>query len=123
MIEEARCVSEAAFGGLPPALPGEKSKTVVPRATRRTLAILYEQLGRLYRDVENYSAAINTFQEMLKLGEEEDRRARALVVGTHRAGRDLAQALQGSRKALGAHPKDRSIPVTHPLPLREKGGT
>src|SRR3989441_10665592 len=123
MIEEARCVSEAAFGGLPPALPGEKSKTVVPRATRRTLAILYEQLGRLYRDVENYSAAINTFQEMLKLGEEEDRRARVLVVDTYRAGRDLAKALQESRKALEAYPKDRSIRVTHALLLGGKGDT
>ena len=60
---------------------------------------------------------------MLKLGEEEDRRARVLVVDTYRAGRDLAKALQESRKALEAYPKDRSIRVTHALLLGEKGDT
>src|SRR3989442_7871841 len=56
-------------------------------------------------------------------GEEEDRRARVLVVDTYRAGRDLAKALQESRKALEAYPKDRSIRVTHALLLGENGDT
>src|SRR5207302_10378779 len=55
--------------------------------------------------------------------EEEDRRTRGHVVDTHREGRDLAKALQESRKALEAYPKDRSIRVTHALLLGEKGDT
>jgi tetratricopeptide (TPR) repeat protein len=123
MIYEAQGRFEDAIRVLSDAVAGVKSQAGLTPATRRTLAILYEQLGRLYRDVENYSAAINTFQEMLKLGEEEDRRARVLVVDTYRAGRDLAKALQESRKALEAYPKDRSIRVTHALLLGEKGDT
>jgi len=46
----------------------------------RELAILYQQLGGLYRDTNNYQAAIYTFQELGHLGEEEDRRARMLIM-------------------------------------------
>ncbi|MBI3669900.1 MAG: tetratricopeptide repeat protein [Acidobacteria bacterium] len=123
MIYEAQGRFSDAIRVLSDAVVGVKSQSGVSPTSRRTLAILYEQLGRLYRDVENYSAAVNTFQEMLKLGEEEDRRARVLIIDTHRANRDLPRALETSRKALELYPKDRSIRVTSALLLGEKGDT
>jgi len=63
----------------------------------------------LYRDTQNYQAAIYTFQELGHLGEEEDRRARLLVMDTYRQGRDLAKALQTGREALAKYPDDPSI--------------
>src|SRR3989442_4320579 len=117
MIEGARGGLEDALCVLPDAAAGKKSEEGLPPPTRRTLAILYEQLGRLYRDVENYSAAINTFQEMLKLGEEEDRRAPVLGGGTYCAGRGPPQALPETPQALEGHPQERPLRATPALLL------
>jgi tetratricopeptide (TPR) repeat protein len=91
--------------------------------SRRTLGVLYEQLGRLYREVENFSAALNTFQEMGTLGGEEQHRARELTIDTLRASKQLDRALEESQKALAGVPQDRGARVTHALLLGEKGAT
>ncbi len=123
MIYEAQGRFDDAIRVLSDAVAGVKSQPGLTPASRRTLGILYEQLGRIYRDVENYTAAIFTFEEMLKLGADEDRRARVLMIDTYRANRDLARALEESHRALELYPKDRSIRVTHALLLGEKGNT
>ena len=123
MIYEAQGRFDDAIRVLSDAVAGVKSQPGLTPASRRTLGILYEQLGRIYRDVENYAAAIFTFEEMLKLGADEDRRARVLMIDTYRANRDLARALEESHRALELYPKDRSIRVTHALLLGEKGDT
>ncbi len=123
MIYEAQGRFDDAIRVLSDAVAGLKSQPSLTPANRRTLAILYEQLGRLYRDVENYPAAIYTFQEMLKLGDEEARRGRVLMIDTYRASRDIQRALEESRKALELYPKDRSVRVSHALLLGEKGDT
>jgi len=48
------------------------------------LAILYEQLGHAYREEEDYSAAIQTYQEMSKLGTDARKRAEMLLIDTYR---------------------------------------
>src|SRR2546429_5877788 len=53
--------------------------TLFPYTTLFRSAILYQQLGQLYRDTQNYQAAIYTFEELGHLGEEEDRRARMMI--------------------------------------------
>ena len=123
MIYEAQGRFDDAIRVLSDAVAGVKSQPGLTPASRRTLGILYEQLGRIYRDVENYAAAIFTFEEMLKLGADEDRRARVLMIDTYRANRGLARALEESHRALELYPKDRSIRVTHALLLGEKGDT
>ena len=82
------------------AVAGVKSQSEFTPSRRRTLAILYQQLGQLYRETSNYTAAVNTFEEMLRLGPEEDRRARAMIIDTYRDARDIPKALDASRKAL-----------------------
>jgi tetratricopeptide (TPR) repeat protein len=96
-----------------------KTESEFTPSRRRSLAILYQQLGQLYRETSNYSAAVNTFEEMLRLGPEEDRRARVLIIETYRDARDVPKALDAARKAAEAYPKDRPILISQALLLGE----
>ncbi|HWF14353.1 MAG TPA: tetratricopeptide repeat protein [Candidatus Acidoferrales bacterium] len=101
------------------AVTAVKTESEFAPSRRRTLAILYQQLGQLYRESSNYSAAVNTFEEMLRLGTEEDRRARILIVNTYRDARDISKALDAAHKAVEAYPKDHSIRIAQALLLGE----
>jgi len=105
------------------AVAGVKSQSEFTPSRRRTLAILYQQLGQLYRETDNYSAAVNTFEEMLRLGPEEDRRARSMIIDTYREARDISKAQEAARKAVDAYPKDRAIRVTQALLYGENAQT
>ncbi len=86
-----------------------------------TMAILYEQLGALFREVENYSAAIETFDALRQLGPDQDKRARELIIDTYRMDRQLGKALVESEQAIAAYPGDRSFVITRAVLLAEKG--
>jgi tetratricopeptide (TPR) repeat protein len=101
------------------AVTAVKTESEFAPSRRRTLAILYQQLGQLYREASNYTAAVNTFEEMLRLGTDEDRRARILIVDTYRDARDISKALDAAHKAVEAYPKDRSIRIAQALLLGE----
>jgi tetratricopeptide (TPR) repeat protein len=97
------------------AVTAVKTESEFTPARRRTLAILYQQLGQLYRETGNYTAAVNTFEEMLRLGTEEDRRARVMIMDTYRDARDISKALDAAHKAADAYPKDRTILIAQAL--------
>jgi tetratricopeptide (TPR) repeat protein len=101
------------------AVTAVKTESEFTPSRRRTLAILYQQLGPLYRETSNYTAAVNTFEEMLRLGTEEDRRARVMIIDTYRDARDISKALDAARKAADAYPKDRPILMSQALLLGE----
>jgi tetratricopeptide (TPR) repeat protein len=84
------------------------------------LAILYEQLGHAYREEEDYSAAIQTYQEMGKLGADARKRAEMLLIDTYRESRDLDHAIAETKKALEAAPNDPSLTVTLAMLYGEK---
>lgn len=92
-----------------------KTESEFTPSRRRSLAILYQQLGQLYRETSNYTAAVNTFEEMLRLGPEEDRRARVMIMDTYRDARDMPKALDAAHKAADAYPKDRPILIAQAL--------
>jgi Flp pilus assembly protein TadD len=80
-------------------------------------------LGQLYRDTQNYQAAIFTYEELGHLGEEEDRRARMMIMDTYRAAKDLPKALQAGKDALTKYPADPAIRDSQALLLGENGQT
>jgi len=90
---------------------------------RRTLAVIYQQLGQLYRENQNYSAAVNTYQELGKLGDEEDRRSRLLLMDTYRTSKDLPRALQVGKDSYTKYPSDPSIKASYALLLGENAQT
>jgi tetratricopeptide (TPR) repeat protein len=105
------------------AVTAVKTESEFAATRRRALAILYQQLGQLYRETGNTTAAVNTFEEMLRLGTEEDRRARVLIIDTYREARDMSKALDAARKAADAYPKDRAIRIAQALVLGENAQT
>jgi len=122
-IYEAEGRFEDSIKVLSDAVAAVKSESEFTPARRRTLAILYQQLGQLYQETSNYAAAINTFNEMLKLGPEEDRRARSLIIDTYRDARDIPKALDAANKAIAAYPKDHQLHVTQALLYGENAQT
>jgi tetratricopeptide (TPR) repeat protein len=123
MLYQAQGRFEDAIRVLSNALTGIKGQSPALSSRRRSLAILYQQLGQLYRDTQNYPAAIYTFEELGHLGEEEDRRARMLIMDTYRSAKDLPRALQLGKEALAKYPADPAIRTSHALLLGENGQT
>ena len=123
MLYESQGRYEDAIRVLSDAVTGLKSQSPTLPTRRRSLAILYQQLGQLYRETQNYQASIYTFEELGHLGEEEDRRARMLIMDTYRAAKDLSRALQTGKEALAKYPADPGIRTSDALLLGENGQT
>jgi len=123
MLYQAQGRYEDAIRVLSDAVTGIKGQSPALPSRRRSLAILYQQLGQLYRDTQNYQASIFTFEELGHLGEEEDRRARMMIMDTYRAAKDLPKALQTGKEALAKYPADPSIRTSQALLLGENGQT
>jgi Flp pilus assembly protein TadD len=123
MLYQAQGRFEDAIRVLSDAVTGIKAERSVLPTRRRSLAILYQQLGQLYRDTQNYQAAIFTYDEMGHLGEDEDKRARLLVMDTYRAAKDLPKALSNGQEAVAKYPGDAAIRASEALLLGENGQT
>jgi len=123
MLYEAQGRYEDAVRVLSDAVTGLKSQSTVLPSRRRSLAILYQQLGQLYRDMQNFQAAVYTFEELGRLGEEEDRRSRMLIMDTYRAAKDLPKALQVGKDAVTKYPSDPGLRTSNALLLGENGQT
>ena len=87
------------------------------------LAILYEELGRIYREKEDYASAERSYEELGKLGPEESKRAQMLLIDTYRESHEIDRAISETQKALKDNDKDRGLTVTYAILLGEKGQT
>ncbi len=123
MLYQAQGRYEDAIRVLSEAVAGVKGQSASIPSRRRSLAVLYQQLGQLYRDTQNYPAAVNTYEELGRLGDDEDRRARLLVIDTYRTAKDLSKALQAGKEAVAKYPKDPSIKSSYALLLGETSQT
>jgi tetratricopeptide (TPR) repeat protein len=121
MIYEAQGRYSDAIQTLNTAVASLKSETTAAPTNRRSLAVLYELLGRLYMDSENYAAAIKILDDMAHLGEEEARRASRLTVEAYRSAGDLPHAMEAAEKAIAKYPDDRELRITRALLFGENG--
>jgi tetratricopeptide (TPR) repeat protein len=123
MLYQAQGRYEDAIKVLSDAITGVKGESAVLPSRRRSLAILYQELGTLYKDTQDYQAALYTFGELAHLGDDEDRRARLLIMETYRVSKDLNKALQAGKEALAKYPTDPAIRASEALLLGENGQT
>ena len=85
------------------------------------LAILYEELGRIYREKKDFTSAERSYEELSKLGPESAKRAQMLLIDTYRESHEIDRALNETQKAMKDAPKDRGLTVTYAILLGEKG--
>lgn len=123
MLYESQGRYEDAIRVLSDAVAGIKGQSPTVASRRRTLSVLYQQLGQLYREDQNYQTAIYTFEELGHLGDEEDRRARLMIMDTYRAAKDLPKALQTGKEAMTKYPADPGIRTSYALLLGENEQT
>jgi tetratricopeptide (TPR) repeat protein len=99
---------------------GGESSSNGGASSSNALGILYEELGRAYRAAQNYSAAIDAYHEMEKLGPDSRNRAQMLLIDTYREDRDIDRAIAETKKALADSPKDTNLIVTLAMLYGEK---
>ena len=123
MLYQSQGRFEDAIRVLSEAVAQVKGQSAAMPSRRRFLGVLYQQLGQLYRDTQNYPAAVNTYEELGHLGDDEDRRARLLMMDTYRMAKDLPKAMQVGKEALAKYPKDAEIKSNYALLLGESNQT
>jgi tetratricopeptide (TPR) repeat protein len=123
MLYQAQGRYEDAIRVLSDAISGVKGQSAMMPSRRRSLAVLYQELGQLYRDRQSYQAAAYTYEELGHLGDEEDRRSRMLLMDTYREARDLPKALQVGKEAVAKYPKDAAMQSREASLLGENGQT
>lgn len=101
-----------AIGILTDAIAGMKAQAGKENGSTGAIAILYEQLGHVYTQAHQYPQAIETYEQLSKLGPAAQKRAQLLLIDTYRQDHQIDRAIDEAKKALAASPKDPSLTVT-----------
>ena len=99
----------------------EKSETGGSQADRNNRAIFIERLGMIYREQENYTAAVETFRKMMPLGEENARSGYQEIIDTYREAKQWPQATAIAKEAVQKLPNDRDLRMVLDAQLADTG--
>jgi tetratricopeptide (TPR) repeat protein len=93
------------------------------RRETRLLGVLYDTLGRVYRQQEKYPAALDAFQKMSALGPVQAKQARLEIIATYQTSGQIDPAIAVARQAMEQDPHDLNLKITYALLLGEKEQT
>jgi tetratricopeptide (TPR) repeat protein len=99
----------------------DKSEVGSSQADRNNRAIFIERLGMVYREQENYTAAVETFRKMLPLGDENARSGYQEIIDTYREAKQWPQATATAREAVQRLPDDRDMRMVLDAQLADTG--
>jgi tetratricopeptide (TPR) repeat protein len=100
----------------------KKEDTSYSQADRNNRAIFIERLGMVYRDQENYPAAVEAFRKMLTVGGDDNARTGYQdVIDTYREAKEWAQATAVAREAVQKLPNDRDLRMVLDAQLADAG--
>lgn len=99
----------------------EKSETGTSQSDRNNRAIFIERLGMIYREQENYTAAVDTFRKMLTLGDENARSGYQEIIDTYREAKQWPQATAIAKEAVQKLPDDRDLRMVLDAQLADMG--
>ncbi len=95
--------------------------TAYSQADRNNRAIFIERLGMIYREQENYTAAVDTFRKMLSLGDENERGGYQEIIDTYREAKLWPQATAAAKEAVEKMPGDRDLRMVLDAQLADSG--
>jgi tetratricopeptide (TPR) repeat protein len=88
---------------------------------RENRAIFLERLGEVYRDDNNEQAALDTFQKMLLLGDENAKRGYQEMIDTYRQAKEWQKATDAAKQATEKLPKDRDLKMVYASQVADEG--
>jgi tetratricopeptide (TPR) repeat protein len=99
----------------------EKPDNSYSQADRNNRAIFIERLGMVYRDQENYTAAVETFRKMIPLGDDNARTGYQDVIDTYREAKMWPEATAAAKEAVQKLPEDRELRMVLDAQLADTG--
>ncbi len=96
-------------------------KNDTSQADRTNRAIFLERLGMIYREQENYTAAVETFRKLLPLGDENARSGYQEIIDTYREAKQWPQATAAAKEAVQKMPADRDLRMVLDAQLADTG--
>jgi tetratricopeptide (TPR) repeat protein len=99
----------------------EKPENSYSQADRNNRAIFIERLGMVYRDQENYPAAVEAFRKMIPLGDDNTRTGYQDVIDTYREAKQWSQATAVAKEAVQKLPNDRELRMVLDAQLADTG--
>jgi tetratricopeptide (TPR) repeat protein len=89
---------------------------------RNNRAIFLERLGTIYRDQENYPAAVDSFRQLVTLGGDDNARAGYQeIIDTYRESKQWPQATAVAKEAVQKLPNDRDMRMVLDAQLADTG--
>jgi len=99
----------------------EKADSSYSQADRNNRGIFVERLGMVYRDQENYPAAVEAFRKMIPLGDENAKTGYQDVIDTYREAKQWPQATAAAKEAAQKMPDDRELRMVLDAQLADTG--
>jgi tetratricopeptide (TPR) repeat protein len=99
----------------------EKPESSYSQSDRNNRGIFIERLGMVYRDQENYQAAVETFRKMVALGDDNARTGYQDIIDTYREAKQWPQATAVAKEALQKLPDDRDLRMVLDSQLADTG--
>jgi tetratricopeptide (TPR) repeat protein len=99
----------------------EKPDTSYSQSDRNNRGIFIERLGMVYRDQENYQAAVDTFRKMIPLGDDNAKTGYQDIIDTYREAKQWTQATAAAKEAMQKLPDDRDIRMVLDAQLADTG--
>ncbi len=87
----------------------EKPDNSYSQSDRNNRGIFIERLGMIYRDQENYPAAVDAFRKMLPLGDDNARTGYQDIIDTYRDAKQWNEATAVAQEAAQKMPNDREL--------------
>jgi len=99
----------------------EKADNKYTQEEQDNRAIFLERLGSVYRDNNNEQAALDTFQKMLTLGDENAKRGYQEIIDTYRQAKQWQKATDAAKEATQKLPKDHELQMVYASQLADLG--
>ena len=99
----------------------EKADNKYTQEEQDNRTIFLERLGTVYRDQGNQQAALETFQKMLPLGDDNEKRGYQEIIDTYREAKQWQKATDAAKEATQKLPKDHDLQMVYAGQLADMG--